>query len=140
METRSFFRWMPTAIILWLFGVIFAFAAGVCALQAAHGSTQVAMIGDAQHTARWFLRGAIADTLVAACCILGWHLMRRRLPATLALGAILVMVAAFIIGQRSLIYLFRGAGFEYWFDLVLELPFLLYAIIYAYRECRKAAA
>jgi hypothetical protein len=140
METRSFFRWMPTAVILWLFGVVFVFAAGECALQAVHGSTQLAIIGDAQHTARWFLRGAIADAVVAACCILGWHLMRRRLPGTLALGAILVMVAAFIIGQRSLIYLFRGAGFEYWFDLVLELPFLLYAFIYAYRECRKAAA
>jgi hypothetical protein len=98
------------------------------------------MIGDAQRTARWFMRGAIADALVAACCILGWHLMRRQLPTTLALGAILVMVAAFIIAQRSLIYLVRGAGFEYWFDLVLELPFLLYAITYAYRECRKAAA
>ncbi len=49
------------------------------------------------------------------------------------------MAAAFIIGQRSLIYLFRGAGIAYWFDLVLELPFLFYAIIYAYKECRKAA-
>jgi hypothetical protein len=139
MKTRTFFRWMPTAIILWVFGVVFTLAAVMCAFQGAHGSTQVAIIGDAQHTARWFLRGVIADALVAACCIFGWHLMRRRLPATLALGAILVIVAAFIICQRSLIYLFRGAGFEYWFDLVLELPFLLYAIIYAYRECRKAA-
>jgi hypothetical protein len=139
MGTQSFFRWIPTAIILWAFGVIFVFAAGVCALQAAHGSTQVAMIGDAQHTARWFLRGAISDAMIAVCCILGWHLMRRRLPAKLALGAILILVAAFIIGQRSLIYLVRGAGFEYWCDLVFELPFLLYAFIYAFREYRKSA-
>jgi hypothetical protein len=134
---------MPTAIVLWVFGVIFTFATVVCLLyarQAAQGSLQVAMIGDSQHTARWFLRGAITDALVATLCILGWYLMRRRLSATLALGGVAVMAAAFIIGQRSLIYLFRGAGFEYWFDLVLELPFLVYAIIYAYRECRKAAA
>ena len=140
METRSFFRWLPTAIILWAFGVLFAFAAAVCAVQAAHGSTQVAMIGDVRHTTRWFWRGAITDASVAACCIFGWHLMRRRLPAMLAFGAILVMVAASIIAQRSLIYLLRGAGFEYWFDLVLELPFLFYAIAYAYRECRRPAA
>ena len=134
---------MPTTIVLWVFGVIFIFGAVACLLyarQAAHGSIQVAMIGDSQQTARWFIRGAIADAFVAALCILGWYLMRRRLSATLALGGIAVMAAAFIVGQRSLIYLFRGAGFEYWFDLVVELPFLLYAIIYAYRECRKAAA
>jgi hypothetical protein len=131
---------MPTAIILWLFGMVFVFAAGVCALQAAHGSAQYAMIGDVQHTTRWFWCGAIADGLVAACCIFAWQLMRRRLSAMLAMGAILVMVAAFIIGQRSLIYLFRGAGFMTWCDMVFELPFLFYAIIYAYLECRKAAA
>lgn len=149
MKTRSFFRWMPTAIILWVFGIIFAWGAGECLLftrQAAHGRTDsffaptLALLGYSQHAARWFLRGAFADAAVAALCILGWYLMWRRRSATFALGAIAVMAAACIIGQRSLIYLFRGAGFVYWFDLVLELPFLLYAIIYAYRECRKAAA
>ena len=149
MKIQSFFRWMPTAIILWIFGVIFAVAAIVCLLdakQSANGYTDshyaptLSLTGDTQHVTRWFLRGAIADTSVAACCIFGWYLMRRRLPATLAFGGILVMVAALIIGQRSLIYLFRGAGFEYWFDLVLELPFLFYAIFFAYFECRKSAA
>jgi Na+/H+-dicarboxylate symporter len=140
MKNRSFFRWMPTAIVLWIFGVVFTFAAGACLLyarQAARDSIQIAMIGDSQHTVRWFLRGAVADALVAVFCILGWYLMRKRLSATLALGGIAVMAAAFIICQRSLIYLFRGDGFMYWFDLVLELPFLLYAVIYAYRESRK---
>ena len=140
MNTRSFFRWMPTAIILWVFGVLFAFAASWCALQAAHGSMQVAMIGDVQQTTRWFWRGAIADASAAALCILGWYLMRRRLSATLALGGIAVIVASYIICHRSLIYLFRGAGFVNWCDLVFVLPFLFYAIIYAYQECRKAAA
>ncbi|HWY29231.1 MAG TPA: hypothetical protein VNX46_00670, partial [Candidatus Acidoferrum sp.] len=59
--------------------------------------------------------------------------------ATLALGGIAVMAAAYIICHRSLIYLFHGAGIAYWCDLVLELPFLIYAIIYAYQECRKVA-
>src|SRR5271154_5829376 len=62
-ETRSFFRWMPTAIVLWAFGVIFAVAAVVCLLdakQAANGYTDsfyaptLALIGDSQHAARWF--------------------------------------------------------------------------------------
>jgi hypothetical protein len=149
METRSFFRWMPTAIVLWVFGAIFAIAAVVGLLdaqKAVHGYTDsfyaptLALIGDSQHAARWFLRGAFADALVAALCILGWYLMRRRLSATLALGGIAVMVASYIICHRSLIYLFRGAGFVNWCDMVFELPFLFYAIIYAYRECRKAAA
>ena len=149
METRSFFRWMPTTIVLWVFGAIFAIGAVVCLLdarQAAHGYTDsfyaptLTLLGDSQHAARWFLRGAFADASVAALCILGWYLMRRRLSATLALGGVAVMVAAYIICHRSLIYLLRGAGIAYWFDLVLELPFLFYAIIYAYRECRKAAA
>ena len=149
MKTQSFFRWLPTAIVLWVFAAIFAFAAIVNLLdarQAAHGHTDLfyaptlTLIGDSQHAVHWFLRGAIANSSVAALCILGWYLMRRHLSATLALGAIAVMAAAFIIGQRSLIYLFRGAGIAYWFDLVLELPFLFYAIIYAYKECRKVAA
>jgi hypothetical protein len=149
MDKCSFFRWLPTAIILWVFAVIFAAAAIVSLLdarQAAHGHTDpfyapiLAFLGDTQHAARWFLGGAIANGLAAALCILGWDLMRRRLPALLALGGIAVALAAGIIGQRSLIYLFRGAGLFYWIDLVLEVPFLLYTIIYAYRECRKPAA
>jgi hypothetical protein len=145
MKQDSFFRWMPAAIILWVFAVIFALAAGwsvSLARQAARGHTDsyfastLALIGDSQHTTRWFMRGAMADASVAALCILGWYLMRRRLSVTLALGAMAVMCAAFIVGKRSLIYLFDGAGIVNWFDLVLELPLLFYAIIYAYRECR----
>jgi hypothetical protein len=140
---RDFFRWMPTAIILWVFGAIFTFAAGLCLLyarQAAQRSISIAMISKSQHTVRWFLRGAIADALIAVFCILGWYLMRRRISATLALGGIAVMAAAFIICQRSLIYLLRGDGFTNWCDVLLELPFLFYAIIYAYRESRKINA
>jgi hypothetical protein len=149
MKTQSFFRWMPTAIVLWIFAVVFALGAVESvslARQAARGHTDLfyaptlALIGDSQHAARWFMRGAVADGLVAALCILAWYLMRRRLSSTLALGAIAVMCAAFIVGKRSLIYLFDGAGIAYWFDLLLEWPFLFYAIIYAYRECKKAAA
>jgi hypothetical protein len=134
---------MPTAIILWVFGVIFALAAGACLLharQAAHDPIQVAMIGDSQRLVWWFLRGAVVDTLIATLCILGWYLMRRRLSAILALGGVAVMVAAFIICQRSMIYLFRGDGFTYWGDVLLELPFLFYAIAYAYGKVEKPNA
>jgi len=149
METRSFFRWMPAAIILGLFCAVFSVAAVIClmdARQAAHGypdafyAPTLSLIGNSQHSARWFLRGAFADASVAALCLLGWYLMRRRLSTSLALGGIAVVVAAYIICHRSLLYLFRGASFEFWIDLVMELPFILYVIIYAYRECRKAPA
>ena len=137
MAAQTFFRWVPTTIILWLFGGLFTFAAVVCAWQASAGSISVSMVGDAQHTARWFLRGAMADALAAVGCILGWELMRRQRRETLAIGASLVMVATFIIAHRSLIYLFRGAGFAYWYDLLLEPPFLIYAIIYGFRTCLR---
>jgi hypothetical protein len=96
METRSFFRWMPTAIILWTFGVMFAFAAAVCVFQVVQISQRAAMIGDAQRTVHWLLRGGITNSLIAACCILGWYLMSRRLPDSFALGAIVVTIGAFI--------------------------------------------
>jgi hypothetical protein len=64
------------------------------------------------------LRGALADSLIAIFCILGWNLMRLRRSATLAMGGIAVVAAAFIIGQRSLSYLYIGASFEYWCDMV----------------------
>jgi hypothetical protein len=86
---------------------------------------------------RWFVRGAVGDIAVAALCILGWYLMRRRVSGMSAVGAITIMVAAFIICSRSIYWMVRGASFEYWCDSVLELPFLAYAIAYAYRESRK---
>src|ERR1035438_1742927 len=146
MNPRSFFRWMPTAITLWVFSMLFAAGAVVNLLdarQAAHGyidlayAPTLALIGRTQHATRWFLRGAIANASVAALCVLGWYLMRRGLSATLALGGIAVMVAAYIICHRSFMYLFRGASFADWGEGLIELPFLLYVVMYAYRECRK---
>jgi len=139
---------MPTAIILWVFGVGHAIGAAACLLyarQAAHGEIK---LHDAhtlgsfgpENLAEWFLRGAIADAVVAAFCLFGWYLMSLRRPGTTAMGAILMLCAASIIGRRSAIYLIRGAGFLNWCDLVLVLPFLFYTIIYAYLECRKGAA
>jgi len=143
MEPRSFFRWMPTAIVLWVLVGLFTFGAGLSlwmARQAARGSTQNAAIGDSRHLTRWFLRGAVWDIVVAALCIVGWYLMRQRVSGKIGLGAIAVMGAALIIFSRSAYWMCRGASFEYWCDSLFELPFLVYAIIYAYRECRKAAA
>ena len=100
MNTRSFFRWVPTAIVLWVFGVIFALGAVLdmwLATQAARGSIREAMVGDSRHVARWLLRGAIENTLIAILCIFGWYLMRRRVSGALALGAIAVMAAVCII-------------------------------------------
>ena len=31
-------------------------------------------------------------------------------------------------------------SFQNWGDLVIELPFLFYTIMYAYRECKQVAA
>jgi hypothetical protein len=145
MEKPSFFRWMPTAIILWVFGVGHAIGAVLCLLFAreaaqdeikSHDAPTLSLLGS-QNVTEWFLRGAIADAVVAAFCLFGWYLMSLRRPGTTAMGAILTLFAASIIGLRSALYLIRGAGFLNWCDLVLVLPFLFYAIIYAYRECRE---
>jgi hypothetical protein len=145
MEKPSFFRWVPTTIILWVFGVTHAICAALCLLlarRAAHGEIgfYAAHMLRSQNAVGWYLRGAIADAVVATFCLFGWYLMSFRRSGPLAMGAILVLFAAFIAGQRSAIYLIRGAGFLNWCDLVFVLPFLFYAIIYAYRECRKVAA
>jgi hypothetical protein len=148
MEKSSFFRWMPAAIILWVFGVGHAIGSVLCLLFAreaaqdkikSHDAPTLSLLGS-QNVTEWFLRGAIADAVIATFCIFGWYLMSLRRSGTLAMGAILVLFAAFMVGQRSAIYLIRGAGFPNWCDLVLVLPFLFYTIIYACRECRKAAA
>lgn len=120
--------------------MLYAFSSGASAFQLAHGYGIFAMIGDAQRTNRWLLAGTITNGLIAVFCIIGWHLMRRRLPGSLAMGALVVMIGAIIIGQRSLLYLLGGAGFAEWSDLVTMVPLLLYAIIYAYLECRRPAA
>jgi hypothetical protein len=143
MKPRSFFRWMPTAIFLWLLVVLFTFGAGLSlwmARQAALGATQNAMIGDSQHLMRWFVRCAVGDIAAAALCVVGWFLMRQRVSGKIALGAIAVMGAALIVFSGSAYWMCRGASFEYWCDSLVELPFLVYAIIYAYQECRKVAA
>ena len=140
MKTRTFFRWMPTAIVLWIFAVVSALATVSCvwfATQATKGSIQLAMIGDSRHLTRWFLRGAIENAMIGVFCFMGWYLMRRRISGALVLGAIAVMGAVFIICFRSICWIIRGGGFEYWGDAVLELPFLVYSIIYAYRESKK---
>lgn len=102
-------------------------------------SNRLALDLGVRSAARFYLRGAAANGLGAVLCLVGWELMRRRLPGTLALGAIAVMVAALIIAQRSLIETIRVGGFQNWGDLVIELPLLFYAIIYAWCECKKAA-
>ena len=128
MQLKSFFRWLPSAIILWAFAGVFLLAAGIClfqAIRAVHGyadpyhTPTLALIRDSKPRAQWLLRGAIADTLVSGLCILGWYLMRRRRSTTIACGGIFVVIAALIISQRSLLYLIRGAGFPYWGDLVI---------------------
>jgi uncharacterized membrane protein YfcA len=149
MQLKSFFRWIPSAIILWAFAVFFILAAGNClvdAIRAAHGhadpyyTSTLALIRESQQMVQWLLRGAIADTLVSALCILGWYLMRRRRSTTIACGGICVVIAVLIISQRSLIYLIRGAGFLDWGDLVIELPLLLYVVVHAYLAYRTASA
>ncbi len=92
MQLKSFFRWMPSAIILWAFAVFFILAASNCivdAIRAAHGyadpyyTPTLGLIRESQQIVQWLLRGAIADTLVSALCILGWYLMRRRGSTTI---------------------------------------------------------
>ena len=75
--------------------------------------------------------------MIAVFCVLGWHLMRLRLSGTLALGALSAMAAMAIICYRAIFNLLAGHGYSNWGDLVLEPPFLLYAIIYATLESKK---
>ena len=144
LKTRSFFRWIPTAIVLWTFAGLFTFGAildwWMAGQPARPSSMHIAMIGNSQHFKQWLLRGAIQNFTVAVLLILGWYLIRQRVSGMIALGAISVMAAACIICSRSIYWMTRGANFELWCDMVFELPFLAYVIIYAHRESKKNVA
>lgn len=150
MRPRSFFRWIPTAIVLWVFGALSALLAVISvwyAIQATQNSPDVARAAsiiegvDFRHLVQLFLHGVITNTLIAALCIFGWHLMRQRTHRALLLGAFVVMFVLFITMFRWLCESLKsGLNSGSWVEpAFIWLP-LAYAIIYAYQESRTVPA
>jgi len=128
--------------------VIFALMAAMnifLAQRAADGSLDLsgpeyAARGDSHKIVVAFLRGAFENALIASLCIVSWHLMRRPVRHRLSLGASLVSAALAITSMRWLYdRVMHGAYPGYWVEPIFVWPCLLYAIIYAYRESRKAS-
>jgi len=139
MQAASFFRWKPTAVVLWLFGVGFALVAILnvwLSVLAARGSIHDASIGDSQRLVRVVLRGAVVNGIIAVLCLASWYSMRRRTQASLMTGATAVSIALFITSARWMFWQIKGTNPLSWVEPVFVWPFLVYAIVYAYRESR----
>ena len=139
MHARSFFRWTPAAVALWLFGVVFG-VIGILniwlARLAARGALPDFGTEDLSKEARIQLLGAAQNVGITALCILGWYLMRRRTPTTLLAGAVAVAAGLFISLNRWVHWQLAGTDQWPWIEPLVIWPFLLYAIVYGYRESR----
>src|SRR6266852_3296317 len=130
MRARSFFRWTPAAGALWLFGVVFG-VLGILniwmATLAGRGALRDFGTEDPSREARIQLLSAAQNVEIAALCILGWYLMRRRTPTTLLAGAVAVAAGLFIDLKRWVYW--QSAGTDHWpgSEPLLIWAFLLYA-------------
>ncbi len=137
-----FLRWAPTAIALWMFGLIFAFLSIAniwLAILAFQGSIHDPSIGDSKRMAQVLLRGALENGVIALLCISSWCLMRRQTRNHLLVGAGAVMFALFITSMRWMYWEIRGTNTLSWIEPVLVWPCLIYAIVYAYHESKSFA-
>ncbi len=143
MHARSLFRWTPAAIALWLFGVVFG-VIGILniwlATLAARGALPDFGTEDPSKKARVQLVSAAENVGITALCILGWYWMRRRTPTTLLAGAVSVAVGLFITLNRWVYWQLAGTNQWPWLEPLLVWPFLVYAIVYGYRESRAHVA
>jgi hypothetical protein len=127
---------------LWLFGIFFA-VFGFLNLWLAKLSLRGALPnsgGGGTGTTHSLLRGAGENGLIAALCILGWYFLRRHTPTSLPAGTIAVAMALFITARRWLHWQLAGTNQLPWAEPLLVWPFLLYAIVYGYREGRACVA
>jgi hypothetical protein len=141
---KSIFRWMPTAVILWFFGVVLLLF-GIMNLNFAVLSENGALPRypwDAGLTrtfiTRNYWKGGIKDCLMGILCLMSWHFMRQRtrtwmMCAALAMASVLTITVA-----RWLYWELRGQNFIPWGEPLFVWPFFCYAGIYAFRESRTA--
>src|SRR5260370_18023361 len=99
MHARSLFRWTPAAVVLRLVGGVFG-VIGILniwlATLARRGALPDFGTEDPSKEGCILLRGAAQNVEIAALCILGWCLMRRRTRTTLLAGAVAVAAGLFI--------------------------------------------
>jgi hypothetical protein len=143
MRQHFLFRWTPAAIALWLSGLFFA-VFGVLdiwlANLASRGTLPHSGVGNTSKITHFMLRGAAENGAIAALCILGWYLMRRRARASLPAGTLAVTLALFITVKRWLHWQLAGTNQLPWAEPLLVWPFLLYVIVYGFRESRACLA
>jgi hypothetical protein len=135
-----FFRWMPTAVALWVVAAGFALLAAAniwLAVLAARGSPSVHQITDSQNLTGDLLRGAATNALTAGLCISGWRLMSRRSKTGLLTGGYIVVVAFFITSSRWMLSEIQSPRSGGWIEPLLVWPFLIYPIVYAFAERQK---
>jgi hypothetical protein len=139
---KSFFRWMPTTIILWFFGLIFLLF-GVFefkfAVLSENGELPRTYLDSGLTRAkitRSHWKGFVQDCSMGALCVSSWYFMRRR-TRTWMICASLATLAALAITFRSWLYweLHRRNATPL-FEPVFVWPFLCYAATYGFLESR----
>lgn len=139
---RPLFRWIPTAIILWVIGLISGLVAVAdlwLAVLAVRGTIHDASIGDSQHMVRLLLRGVFENAAIGSLCLFSWYLMRRQTRTRLLAGTAAGMFALFITLRRWTIWEIREDNPLGWVEPLLIWPCLIYTIIYAYRASTRAS-
>jgi hypothetical protein len=140
IPARPFFRWIPTAVALWLMGGIYGLCGVGNILLARHHAREflIQMHRENQQIIRGLWIGALQNCGIALLCICGWYLMRRRTPPGLIGGASVVAAGLFITVNRSVHWIGSSSNHWPWVEPLLFWPFFLYAIVYGYRESKAA--
>jgi hypothetical protein len=140
---RSFFRWTPTAIFLWLASGFFALAGLIniwLIVLAAQGSLEDVPPGYPKPTVRSLVRGSVENAAVVLFCLMAWSWMRKHTAGSLRKAAVAVLIALLITATRWLSWQLKGTNPLNWFEPLLIWPLLVYAILFAYQESRRTPA
>ncbi len=135
----SFFKWIPTAIVLWVLGVLFASLAVISAWlveQETRGAFWDVGFGDSRRTVRILVRGCAENAVIAVLCITAWYLMRRRERSAFLTGSLAVAAGLSITVSRWIYWEIHGRNPIAWAEPLFLWPFLIYAIVFGYLGSR----
>jgi hypothetical protein len=132
MNSRHFFRWKPTAILLVILIVLYGVFVPLNILL----GKVAAQRGD-EKVAHLLYQAAFWNAIIAILCFVGWRLMRRRSRVYLAAGGCAIAAALFTVMRIWINGLNQGTNpFQVVEVVLIWLP-MLYAIIYAFRESKR---
>lgn len=136
-QTRSgcFFRWQVASIFLIVLAFVYGFTVPLNLWFAKLASQRGGLLA----TPREWFWAAVWNVPVMILCLAAWQLMRRRTRAYLAVGAWAVTAALLIVMRTWVAALINGHNPFPGLEAVFTWLPMLYIIIYAHRESKRAA-